>query len=115
MKNPDFPKNLTLRMNQMAVSQVELSERTGIAQSQISSYLSGAYGPSKASVRKLAIALSCTPEDLLGEPQVQVKEPRPVLYELTEIESELLRLFRSLSFVEKARVIAYVADLREQS
>lgn len=114
MKNPEFVKNLTLRMNALAISQTELSERTGLAQSQISSYLSGSYAPSKASVRKLAIALKCEPEDLLGAPEVKVQPLRPVLWELSEIEVELLTMFRSLSFVDKARLITFVDDLRNK-
>lgn len=114
MKNPDFAKNLTFRMNSLAVSQVELAARTGLSQSQISNYMAGNYGPSKASVRKLAIALKCEPEDLLGEPDVTPQPLRPVLWELSEIEVELLTMFRSLSFVDKARLITFVDDLRNK-
>lgn len=110
MKSPYLAKNLRQRMDAFAMSQSELADRTGLSQAQISSYLSGSYNPTSASLRKLAEALRCDPDELLGKNEIQANL-QTVYHQLDQTEAELLRMYRSLSVVARAKAIAYIGEL----
>lgn len=58
----EFGERLMRMMRRKAVTQAELSERTGIDQAQISRYLNGKNSPSFYIVDKIAKALNCSVE-----------------------------------------------------
>ena len=60
--NREFGERLMRMMRRKAVTQEELSERTGIDQAQISRYLNGKNSPSFYIVDKIAKALNCSVE-----------------------------------------------------
>ena len=60
--NREFGERLMRMMRRKAVTQEELSERTGIGQAQISRYLNGKNSPSFYIVDKIAKALNCSVE-----------------------------------------------------
>lgn len=59
-----FGRRLRYLMNDRRVTQKELSDRTGISQSNISNYIRGASVPKVTTVTKLAWALGCSVSDL---------------------------------------------------
>jgi DNA-binding Xre family transcriptional regulator len=60
--NREFGERLIRMMRRKCINQAELSERTGIAQPQISNYLNGKNTPSFYVVDKIAKALKCSTE-----------------------------------------------------
>lgn len=74
-----FPRNLREAMHRADMNQTELSEASGIDQSQIGRYLSGERKPLAESVVALAKALGVTQESLYGESGVVA--PRVVTVE----------------------------------
>ena len=61
-----FSEQLKTAMATMQISQIELSERTGIGKSSISQYISGKNIPKETTKKKIAKALGCTVEFLDG-------------------------------------------------
>ena len=61
-----FAAELRSRRGFLDISQEELAERSGVNQKSISQYESELCMPSLANAVKLAGALGCTPNDLLG-------------------------------------------------
>lgn len=66
MDDRTFSKRLALRLDELKMSQAELSRQSGISKARISQYIHGAYRPSGDAIVKLAKALLCTEEYLLG-------------------------------------------------
>lgn len=60
--NREFGERLMKMMGRKCVTQTELSERTGLTQSQISNYINGRNSPSFYIVDKIAKALNCSVE-----------------------------------------------------
>ena len=58
----EFGERLMRMMRRKCITQVELSERTGLDQAQISRYLNGKNSPSFYIVDKIAKALNCSVE-----------------------------------------------------
>ena len=54
-----------LKREMRGVSEMELSEMTGISAVTISKYLHGKSIPNGRNIRKIAMALGCTPNDLM--------------------------------------------------
>jgi transcriptional regulator with XRE-family HTH domain len=61
-----FAENLKLLMKESSLNQVTLSKATGIAQSAISSWLSGKKEPSITSLWILSDLFNCTIDELVG-------------------------------------------------
>lgn len=61
-----FAAELRSRRGFLGISQEELAERAGVNSRSISQYEIGTCSPTLANVAKLADALGCTPNDLLG-------------------------------------------------
>lgn len=61
-----FAAELRSRRGFLDMSQEELAERSGVSQKSISQYESELCMPCLANVIKLAGALGCTPNDLMG-------------------------------------------------
>lgn len=66
----EFSDNLCLLMDEECVTQIELSEISGLSKASISDYVNGRKVPNIKSVLKLAYALNCGVDDLIdfGEP-----------------------------------------------
>lgn len=60
--NREFGERLMKMMRRKCVTQTELSEQTGLTQSQISNYINGINSPSFYVVDKIAKALNCSVE-----------------------------------------------------
>ena len=60
-----FSDNLYDMMQERKVTQRELSEMTGLAESTISKYINGTNMPKAASIVNIAIALDCTTDELI--------------------------------------------------
>lgn len=59
----EFGARLRMRMDRAGVSQLELSNRTGIAQPQLSRYVTGKATPSFYIIDKIAKALRCSTDE----------------------------------------------------
>lgn len=63
-------KKFNIRLKELMESKnlrpIDLAEKSGIAKSAISQYLSGTYVPKQDNIHKLARALRVSPSDLLG-------------------------------------------------
>lgn len=75
-----FGKRLIKIMNDLGVTQAELSKRTGIGQSSLSAYMMGKYEPKQDNIGKIARALGVAPSYLLGwdDEQPMVSEPQTI-------------------------------------
>ena len=62
----EFGRRLKARMEEFEMTQTELSKLTGIAQPDISVYISGKIVPSAITVVKLARALNMTTDELIN-------------------------------------------------
>ena len=62
----NFSKQLKKAMEARNISQLELSEQTGIGKSSISQYISGKNVPKDRALKKLAYVLDCSVEYLLA-------------------------------------------------
>lgn len=60
-----FSDNLYDMMQERKVTQRELSEMTGLAESTISKYINGTNIPKATSIVNIAIALDCTTDELI--------------------------------------------------
>lgn len=60
--NREFGDRLYRMMNRKGITQLELSERTGLTQAQISNYINGKSTPSFYVVDRIAKALKCSIE-----------------------------------------------------
>jgi transcriptional regulator with XRE-family HTH domain len=82
------------RRKQLGLNQQELAAAAHVSQAQISRYEQGDNSPTGQSLMDLARALDTTPDWLLG----MADDPgRPIsnVSELSELEREALRIFRS--------------------
>ena len=61
-----FQIRLEQAMNEYGISQAELSRRSGVAESTISSYRAGAYAPRNKKLYLIATALNVSPSWLMG-------------------------------------------------
>lgn len=61
----DFSMNLYEQMKTKGFGQVDLAERTGLSTAMISKYLTRKATPTITSLRKIAYALECHPDELL--------------------------------------------------
>lgn len=61
-----FQIRLEQAMNEYGISQAELSRRSGVAESTISSYRTGAYAPRNKKLYLIATALNVSPSWLMG-------------------------------------------------
>lgn len=61
-----FSAELRSRRGFLDISQEELAERSGVNSRSISQYENGTCSPTLINVAKIADALGCTPNDLLG-------------------------------------------------
>ena len=64
----DFADNLREKRLALNQTQVELAESSGVSQQLISKYEACDCTPTLANVARLASALGCTPNDLVGWP-----------------------------------------------
>ena len=62
----NFARRLKNRMHRFGISQDELSERTGISKVTLSKYQNGRALPSGANIERLARALHCSYNELIG-------------------------------------------------
>lgn len=84
------------RRTQLGLNQHELAEAAHVSQAQISRYEKGQNSPTGQALAALAKALETTPDWLLG----MTDDPaRPIFdsSDLSELEREALRIFRSKS------------------
>lgn len=63
-------KNLRIIRKARKMTQKELSDRAKVNRINISQYETGVRNPNLTTVQKLASALSCTIEELLGKEQI---------------------------------------------
>ena len=61
-----FQKRLEQTMNELGMTQAELSRKSGVSESTISSYRSGAYTPRNKKLYALATAMDVSPSWLMG-------------------------------------------------
>jgi transcriptional regulator with XRE-family HTH domain len=76
-------------MQREQYTQSDLSRVTGVSQSQISLYISGATQPSGESIAAMAEALNCTSDYLLG-----LSDSTRPMPSLSDYESQLLEAYR---------------------
>lgn len=101
--------DLGARMKQLreeqGLSQEDLAERVGTAQSTISQLEQGARNPSYRTLRSLADALGISVSYLLGEAEVEKLEPE---------EEVLFREYRGLSEPARRQLREYAQFLRKR-
>lgn len=61
-------ENIKIRLNKLNMSQIELSEKTGIATVTLSRLVNGKQQPHTDNLEAIAKALKCKPEDLYRAP-----------------------------------------------
>lgn len=61
-----FQRRLEQTMNDLGITQAELSRKSGVSESTISSYRSGAYVPRNKKLYALAAAMDVSPSWLMG-------------------------------------------------
>ena len=96
------------------MKQSELCEKTKIPKSALSEYISGVYEPKQDRLLLIAQALNVDPVWLMGfdVPMEKVEEIYPGELQLSEVEKEVLRIFRLIPeeqqrvFLEMGRVFA---------
>lgn len=71
----DFIRNLTSALLREGITQAELSRRTGISDSKISSYLRGRYKPNGETLSKIASVLHVSPAWLIGQETARASAP----------------------------------------
>lgn len=71
-----FAKRLREMRMQAGLSQVDLAERAGITQGQVSNLEKEVAAPVWATVVKLAEALGCSCQDFLTEPGKEIESPK---------------------------------------
>lgn len=97
-----FQNRLLKAMNYRNITQIELSQKSGVDKGSISHYLKGTYEPKLGKAQKLADALNVSVEWLMGADVPMLKEPKKV--ELKEIKSAELFLNPDLDLSEMVRI-----------
>ncbi len=98
------------------ITQKEVAKTLGISTTCYAGYEQGGHEPSFETLIKLANYFDVSTDYLLGLakddglPHVRVTSPEALSFD----ELELLKNYRTLSYVGKARVTAYVDFMREQ-
>lgn len=62
-----FAARVGNRMYELNMTQVDLAKKSGLSEPMISRYLSGSTAVNMYNVRKIANALNCSVDDLIGE------------------------------------------------
>ena len=88
---------------EMHLSQTELANSVGVSLSTVGSWERGESYPNSEQLWNCAVALGCTPNDLLGW---EVKEAEP----LTPEESQLLDRYRECTAARRESVMQSAAD-----
>ncbi len=99
------------RRKTLNISQLELSERTGISQSQISRYENGDNDPTGEALVALAEVLNTTTDWLLGRSDNVL--PVEQQTGLTEEEHELIKLLRATDRQMRYRIMKAIKALLE--
>lgn len=86
----DFGRRLQKALDKADIKAAELSRRTGIGKSSISTYLTGGYHPKQENVYKMADALGVNPEWLNGRTESMESTP----YENAQIAVSKYNLYR---------------------
>lgn len=91
------------RRREVGLSQSKLSKASGVSGSSISLWESDTTAPRGENLHKLAAALQCSPTWILfGDEDKAPQEPEePAVKPVSDEETELLRLFRSLPASEQ--------------
>ena len=92
-----FAKNLRIALAERDINQAELAKRTGLAQSTISSYVSGERYPRPSQLYLIAQSLHMTVSELTGMKPADESE-----------KNELLRLYSALNAQDQATVLSLV-------
>ena len=98
----EFKNRLLTAINYRNITQIELSQKSGIDKGSISHYLKGTYEAKLGKAQKLADALNVSVEWLMGADVPMLKEPKKV--ELKEIKSSELFLNPGLDLSEMVRI-----------
>lgn len=87
-----FSDNLKAARDRASLSQLQLSEKSGVSQSAISAIENKGRSPSETTMKMLADALGCTVSELLGE-----QSSESVHDSMTADEKLLLKHYRELN------------------
>ena len=98
-----FATNLRVALAELDISQAELAKRTGLAQSTISSYVSGERYPRPTQLYLIAQALHINVSALTGIKPADESE-----------KNELLRLYESLNAQDQDTVLSLVRFLSSE-
>lgn len=75
MKCEDTSKRLKEAMDDIGITQQELSKRSGVSKASISQYVNGSHSPSNISAGKLGKVLGVNPVWLMGFDAEKIKRP----------------------------------------
>ena len=101
--------NITKRREQLGIAQSELARLVGVSAATMSRWESGASGPSRGNLDRLAAALQTTPSSIHGPSDCAAEIDVATLARgLDSLELALGKRFSSLSSVQKAKMLAFV-------
>lgn len=105
----EFKNRLLIAMNYRNITQIELSQKSGVDKGSISHYLKGTYEPKLGKAQKLAKALNVSLEWLMGADSPMLKESKTSTIDI-KLLSELIKRYREKNnlslrdFAKKANV-----------
>ncbi len=105
----NFSENLRRIMSEKGINQVELEKRSGVKQQLISNYVNESKPsifPNLTNLRKLAEALSCSADELIGR-EIPMKTPvvAEKALELDPETKEMLEDIRKISDKDKKKLL----------
>jgi len=106
----DFAKRLKDTLYMKKISQTELSKRTGLDKSLISSYIAGKYKAKSANLFLIAKALNVSEAWLLGY-DVPMERETPTITTDGGLDSELMELFSRLTTDEQTLILAQIKGI----
>lgn len=101
--------NTTKLREQLGLSQAELARLVGVSAATISRWESGASGPSRNNLERLAAALQTTPSSVHGESiGARGIDIEILVRGLESLEETLGKRFSSLTASQRAKLLAFV-------